>query len=257
MTPQSSAGWQSSAGNSQRQRQPGWGDEVQDSPVAAEQNEEWLRVNFEDLPGSGRSEGSTAVVGDIDLTYVMLQPRIEETVLAYLDLHEEALILTIDQAMMRSSSCLIISLWTERAIRQAWPSSEHTTTSSTWTSAAFLQLRHEQLKSGQASEDRKYRWAQFRSITDGRDGPQADRLGEHQEPDGGRGFWWLTDVREHCQPDRASSSADALVRSSFAQRSQQITRFCACPRGCTTLVHGAIRYCDYCFVEAGEPQPIP
>ena len=181
----------------------------------------------------------------------------EETVLAYLDLHEEALILTIDQAMMRSSSCLIISLWTERAIRQAWPSSEHTTTSSTWTSAAFLQLRHEQLKSGQASEDRKYRWAQFRSITDGRDGPQADRLGEHQEPDGGRGFWWLTDVREHCQPDRASSSADALVRSSFAQRSQQIMRFCACPRGCTTLVHGAIRYCDYCFVEAGEPQPIP
>ena len=147
MTPRSSAGWQSSAGNNQRQRQPGWGDEVQDSPVAAEQNEEWLRVNFEDLPGSGRSEGSTAVVGDIDLTYVMLQPRIEETVLAYLDLHEEALILTIDQAMMRSSSCLIISLWTERAIRQAWPSSEHTTTSSTWTSAAFLQLRHEQLKS--------------------------------------------------------------------------------------------------------------
>jgi hypothetical protein len=33
--------------------------------------------------------------------------------LAYLDLHEEALILTIDQAMMRSSSCLIISLWTK------------------------------------------------------------------------------------------------------------------------------------------------
>ena len=45
--------------------QQSWGDEEPVSPHDDSQDEEWLRVHFEEVPPSERSEGSTTVVGRV------------------------------------------------------------------------------------------------------------------------------------------------------------------------------------------------
>jgi len=159
--------------------------------------EGWLRAHLEDVPWSDRSEGSTAVVGDIDIFYIMIQPRIGEILLEDLGL-QGAQLLTICKAITAYYSRLTLSLWAEGAIRRDWLSPESTTTPSTWTSAAFLQFRHESLKGNRAAADRDRRWDKLSSISSRSEGPKATPRPPqplHAPPDAAEGpardgVWW-------------------------------------------------------------------
>ena len=55
---------------------------------------------------------------------------------------------------------------------------------------------------------------------------------------------------KHVLRDRAAIRKErarqaALAESARIVRNRQLTRRCACPRGCTKIVHGAALYCDY------------
>ena len=55
---------------------------------------------------------------------------------------------------------------------------------------------------------------------------------------------------KHVLRDRAAIRKErarqaALAESARIVRNRQLTRRCACPRGCTKIVHGATLYCDY------------